>query len=92
MRGRADGQTAIQVPISPGELIDKIAILEIKRARIVDEVKRANVVRELGLLRAARDAAVRRSDALDRLAEELYSVNAKLWDIEDAIRRLIPYL
>lgn len=87
MHGRPNGQRTIQVPISPGELIDKITILEIKHARIADEAKRANVVRELVLLRAARDAAVRRSDALDRLAEELHSINAKLWDIEDAIRR-----
>ena len=87
MHGKANGQATIRVPISPGELIDKIAILEIKCARIVDEVKRANVAHELALLSAARDAAIPPSDALDKLAAELQAVNAKLWDTEDAIRR-----
>jgi len=84
---KANGHAAIQVPVSPGELIDKIAILEIKCARIVDEIKRVNVAHELALLRAARDAAIAPSAALDTLAAELQAVNGKLWDIEDAIRR-----
>lgn len=84
---KATAHTAIHVPISPGELIDKIAILEIKRARFSDAAKRANVAHELALLCAARDAAIAPSDALDKLAAELQAVNGKLWDIEDAIRR-----
>ena len=76
----------ILVPISPGELLDKITILRIKSARIVDEAKLANVHRELSRLQASR-VAVLGADA-DQAAEEaaLERVNAELWDIEDRIR------
>jgi hypothetical protein len=78
----------IAVPISPGELIDKITILEIKRVRIADAAKRVNVTRELALLTSARDAAIAApSQALDMLADALRTINGRLWDIEDAIRR-----
>jgi hypothetical protein len=76
----------ILVPISPGELLDKITILRIKSARIADEGKLANVHRELSRLQASR-LAVLGSDA-DLAVEEaaLERVNAELWDIEDRIR------
>jgi len=76
----------ILVPISPGELLDKITILRIKSARIVDEAKLANVHRELSRLQASR-VAVLGADA-DLAVEEtaLERVNAELWDIEDRIR------
>jgi Family of unknown function (DUF6165) len=76
----------ILVPISPGELLDKITILRIKSARIADEAKLANVHRELSRLQASR-VAVLGADA-DLAAEEaaLERVNAELWDIEDRIR------
>jgi hypothetical protein len=77
----------IAVPISPGELIDKITILEIKRIRIADAAKRVNVNRELALLTSARDTAIAPSQALDSLADALRTINGRLWDIEDAIRR-----
>ena len=76
----------IMVPISPGELIDKIAILQIKSERFVDAGKLQNVRHELAVLTIARDAALSGSPELDRLANELRSVNAALWEIEDAIR------
>ena len=71
------------VPVSWGELIDKITILEIKRARLRREEARANVVKEHALLRATA------ADALDEVAPlvaELRAVNEQLWEIEDAIR------
>ena len=75
----------ILVPISPGELLDKITILRIKVARIQDAAKLANVRLELSLLEktwteAGAPAAV--------AAEEhaLQAVNERLWDIEDRIR------
>jgi len=76
----------ILVPISPGELLDKITILRIKSARIADEAKLANVHRELSRLQASR-VAVLGADA-DLAVEEtaLERVNAELWDIEDRIR------
>ncbi|HEY1379498.1 MAG TPA: DUF6165 family protein [Gemmataceae bacterium] len=77
---------AAQVPVSAGELIDKITILEIKLERIADEAKLVNVRTELEALRAAR-AAVPASDELADLTAALKAVNEKLWDIEDAIRK-----
>ncbi len=80
--------TAVKVEISPGELIDRITILEIKAARIGDEAKRANIGVELSELTAARQAAVPLSDRLTALTGELKEVNEALWDIEDEIRAL----
>ena len=75
----------ILVPISVGELMDKITILEIKSERIKDPGQLANVRRELGALRAIRFDKPDRA-ALDELCAGLKRVNAKLWDVEDAIR------
>jgi hypothetical protein len=76
----------IEVPISAGELIDKLAILEIKVERIADPKSRANVVRELDALTRVRDRAIGTSPALGRLAVDLKAVNAELWQIEDDLR------
>jgi Flp pilus assembly protein TadD len=75
------------VPVSAGELIDKITILEIKAARIVDAGQLKNVSRELDLLREAHGRTCPPSEELSRLTAELRAVNEKLWDIEDAIRQ-----
>jgi hypothetical protein len=76
----------VLVPISPGELLDKITILRIKSARITDPTKVANVRLELELLeetwRNSGCAAV--NVASDERA--LHDVNERLWDIEDRIR------
>jgi hypothetical protein len=72
--------------ISPGELIDKITILEIKCERIADEFKRANVRRELRALNATLGRDIPASAELARLRGELKGVNLALWEIEDAIR------
>jgi hypothetical protein len=80
--------TAVKVEISPGELIDRITILEIKAARITDEAKRANIGVELSELTAARQGAVAASAGLAALTGELKEVNEALWDIEDEIRAL----
>jgi Family of unknown function (DUF6165)/TPR repeat len=76
----------ISVEVAPGELIDKITILEIKAERITDSGKLANVRHELLLLTAARDRAVPGSTELDRLTALLRRVNLTLWDVEDALR------
>ena len=72
--------------MAPGELIDKITILEIKAERIQDPGKLANVRHELRLLTAARDRSVPPSAELDALTAELRRVNLALWDVEDALR------
>jgi tetratricopeptide (TPR) repeat protein len=77
----------IQVELAPGELIDKITILEIKQAEIQDKAKLRNVAIELESLISARDAVVPASPELDALASELRLVNQQLWNIEDDIRR-----
>lgn len=76
----------IRVPVSFGELIDKITILEIKTERMTDPAKLANVRRELEALDSAWQAsqASRTDIAVHRSA--LKMVNERLWDIEDDIR------
>jgi hypothetical protein len=79
------GAPPLFVPISTGELLDKISILEIKLDRIADRAKQENVSRELTLLMDVR-RALPQSSKLDSLAADLKSVNESLWDVEDAIR------
>ncbi len=74
------------VPISVGELFDKITILEIKALKIADGAKRSNVARELAVLRAAADESLQLSDEGLQFVEELRRVNSLLWDVEDGIR------
>lgn len=76
----------IQVPVSPGEVLDKITILEIKSERIKDADKVANVKRELELLSASWRAAVDEDDEVRRIHTELKTINEALWEIEDDIR------
>jgi Family of unknown function (DUF6165) len=78
--------TELLVPISPGELVDKITILEIKSQRIGDATKLANVRTELALLMETWQASP--WAAVDISAEwaSLRAVNEKLWVIEDQIR------
>lgn len=73
----------ILAPISAGELVDKITILEVKAERIAPE-KRPNVLHELGLL--CEIAARELPPGLDALTAELRAVNAALWDVEDGKR------
>ncbi|HEY4636442.1 MAG TPA: DUF6165 family protein [Rhodospirillales bacterium] len=76
----------IRIPVAAGELTDKIAILEIKAARIADAAKLANVRAELALLAAVRDREIPATAEMRALAAELKSINEELWEIEDAIR------
>ena len=71
------------VPISWGELLDKITILEIKTERLPDLGARANAGRELALLRAA---AVLGLEQVKAMVAELKALNLTLWDIEDGVR------
>lgn len=78
--------TSILVPISPGELLDKITILRIKSERMTDQAKLVNVRHERALLEQTwREVA---HSGIDISVEEraLQAVNAKLWDLEDDIR------
>ena len=78
----------ILVPISPGELLDKITILRIKSARITDPGKAANVRLELNLLEKVWQDSGCAAAAASIPGEEraLHDVNERLWDTEDRIR------
>ena len=76
----------IQVPISPGELLDKITILRIKAARMSDPAKVANVKHELALLETTWKDSGAASVNLGTAEADLTGVNEKLWVIEDEIR------
>lgn len=80
-----DVQSTPLVPVSWGELLDKLTILDIKRARLAQPEARANVEREAAALRPY-GAAVLSHPAIGAAFGELARVNERLWDIEDAIR------
>ena len=76
----------IHVPVSPGEVLDKITILEIKSERISDAEKLVNVKRELSLLQSAWQQSVDEDETVRRIHSKLKSINEDLWEIEDDIR------
>ena len=76
----------ILVPISPGELLDKITILEIKSERMDDPQKVANVRHELGLLSKVWSDSVTEDTTISDFHRLLKSINEELWEIEDDIR------
>ena len=78
--------SAVHAPIRPGELLDRIAILEIKCGRIADQDRLRHVEDELQRLIAVRDQLLKPPAELAALASELDAVNRELWDIEDEIR------
>jgi hypothetical protein len=86
LMARTPRPKTIRVEMAPGELIDKITILEIKKERITDPNKTRNILRELSTLETTRDQAMTPSQGLTRLTAELKKVNEALWEIEDAIR------
>jgi len=74
------------VPVSVGELVDKLAILQIKSERLTAPAKRANVACERDALQAALDGLGLETETLARLSADLKRVNESLWVIEDALR------
>ena len=76
----------LQVPVSVGEVLDKITILQIKLAHISDAAKRANIQNELDALLPLVAGDAFTTDQMQALLAELKSVNEALWDIEDDIR------
>ncbi len=76
----------IQVPVSPGEVLDKITILEIKSERMNDPEKVANVKVELALLQKTWAESVNEDGVINDLHAQLKEINEALWEIEDDIR------
>ena len=79
-------KTCIEAPIAPGELIDRISILEIKSERLRNPQALGNVRRELALLSAIRDRQLPSSAQLSALTGTLKAINETLWAIEEDIR------
>ena len=76
----------LQVPVSVGEVLDKITILQIKLAHISDAAKQINIQNELDALLPLVAGDAFTTDQMQALMAELKSVNEALWDIEDDIR------
>ena len=74
------------VPISWGELIDKISILEIKKININSEVSLRNIEKELSQLKFIATQNTNIFNIISNLYSELYKINSSLWKIEDFIR------
>ena len=77
---------SLLIPVSWGELLDKLTILQIKVERIKDQDKRDNISRELQQLTAIYHQSGVSGSKLIVLIDELRQVNETLWDIEDRIR------
>ena len=77
---------AVMVPVSWGEVFDKITIMQIKVERIHNEQQNRNVRKELAELETVLNAAQPLADEVTALMAELRAANTSLWDIEDAIR------
>jgi hypothetical protein len=78
--------TEIKVPLSPGELLDKITILRIKSARMTDPMKLANVRRELEALEETWKSSAYAGVDIEGELSALLEVNERLWTIEDELR------
>ena len=76
----------LSIPVSVGEIMDKITILEIKAERILDAEKLANVTAELDTLRPLVTHDALNTASIKALVAELKDINEALWDIEDDIR------
>mgnify|MGYP003692101491 FL=1 len=76
----------LSIPVSVGEIMDKITILEIKAERILDTEKLANVTAELDTLRPLVTHDALNTASIKALVAELKDINEALWDIEDDIR------
>ena len=76
----------IDVKISPGELIDKITILKLKKKFIENETQLKNINIELGLLEPILVNHKLDNTKIKTLFDKLYEINLKLWKIEDDIR------
>ncbi len=85
-----DSNLNISVPVSPGELIDKLTILEIKSRRIKNDQKLKTIRYELNLLKAILNRLLSENKSISAKVntsrKKLLEINKKLWDIENQIR------
>lgn len=77
----------VEIPVSVGELIDKLSILQIKKQKVTDEPKLEKINREYRLL-LSYSMSYLDIEAIDKLFNDLMGVNLQLWDVEDKLRIL----
>ncbi len=81
----------IKIPVTPGELVDKITILELKASKVKDSANVVIIVRELNTLLKIFESMIKKHSAkksdINKLKAGLSNVNKRLWLIEDKIRR-----
>ena len=78
--------TRVLSEISPGELLDKISILEIKLEKVKDKDRQKRIKNEYDILKKVQNSSIEMSDKIKDLYRSVSDVNIKLWDIEDKIR------
>ena len=76
----------ILVEVSIGELLDKIAILEIKLVKIKDKENLLEINKEYESLKETKNSNIKLTKNLEKLIIQLKEINLKLWDIEDKKR------
>ena len=81
-----DKSKKISVEVSPGELLDKISILQIKIAKIKDKKGQKKIKKEYNILKSIKNIKIKRNNKIQALFREIKKVNMDLWLIEDKIR------
>ena len=76
----------ILIPISVGELVDKITILKIKKKKILNKAKQTNIIKELNFLEKIYKSNFTKNKKIKLYEKELIKINKNLWEIEDQIR------
>ena len=76
----------ILIPISVGELVDKISILKIKKKKILNKAKQTNIIKELNFLEKIYKSNFTKNKKIRLYEKELIKINQNLWEIEDQIR------
>ena len=77
----------VSVPVSVGEMIDKLSILQVKKQKITNEEKLAFVNKEFELLYNLSSTYLN-EPVIESLYHQLVQVNSSLWDVEDKLRVL----
>ena len=72
--------------ISPGELLDKIGILEIKLEKVKDKNALKEIKKEYDILKKIQNSSIQSTDEIRNLFKSLKSINTVLWDVEDKLR------
>ena len=76
----------IEIPISCGELVDKLTILQIKNIKIKEKNKLEQVNKEFEYLMKTYSDILKKFPNLNEMYDRLYQINLKLWEIEDKVR------